>query len=379
MMRTKMIVAPLFILGVAAVLASSAVAGGPPEPKCAAAKQKAVSKKEAGVASCQSKNAAKPDAAALSACITKVEGKFTGAFQKADLKGPCVGDAAAVEAQVDNCVNVILAGIPVAGGLEKCAAAKIKAAGKTAGGKVKCYSKATGKGKHCSVSTTTLCIDDADCPSGETCVPTLTVDPACLQKASDALAAAFTKADSKGACDGTAASTEASIDSPCLTTIVNGLPALPPNVCGNGITEAANNETCDDGNTLDGDACPASCHVDSCTPTATSFGAHVTWAGGPPSTTVAGLNIFVDYPEGLISSLTFTCCGSLVDLGYGFNAQSINTSGLPATLLTLGFKTCQGAPSLPVAADFACVVTDASDDIGNPLDPSTFTCSVTVP
>src|SRR5215510_456527 len=90
MMRTKMIVAPLFILGVAAVLASSAVAGGPPEPKCAAAKQKAVSKKEAGVASCQSKNAAKPDAAALSACITKVEGKFTGPSDRPSGIGPCV-------------------------------------------------------------------------------------------------------------------------------------------------------------------------------------------------------------------------------------------------------------------------------------------------
>src|SRR5262245_16191796 len=107
MMRT--IVAALVTLAVAVVLASSAVAGGPSEPKCAAAKQKAVSKREAGVATCQSKNTATPDAVALSACITKVEGKFTAAFQTADLKGPCVGDAAAVEAQVDNCVNAILA------------------------------------------------------------------------------------------------------------------------------------------------------------------------------------------------------------------------------------------------------------------------------
>src|SRR5262245_37359119 len=191
MMRTKMIVAPLVTLGVAAVLGSSAVAGGPPEPKCAGAKQKAVSKKEAGIATCESKNAAKPDASALDACKTKVEGKFTAAFTKADLKGACVGDAAAVETQVDNCVAAILASIPVAAGDEKCAAAKIKAAGKTASGKVACYSKVTGKGKHCSVSATTLCLGDSDCTPPETCVPTLALDPACLQKSDDALTAAF--------------------------------------------------------------------------------------------------------------------------------------------------------------------------------------------
>src|SRR5262245_50174449 len=322
MMRTKMIVAPLVTLGVAAVLGSSAVAGGPPEPKCAGAKQKAVSKKEAGIATCESKNVAKPDATALGACKTKVEGKFTAAFQKADLKGACVGDGAAVELQVDNCVDAILASITVDSGLEKCAAAKIKAAGKTASGKVACYSKATGKGKHCSLTATTLCINDAACPAGESCVPTLAVDPACLAKPDAALPAAFTKADSKGACDGTAVSTGATIDAQCVTTIVNGLPGQPPNVCGNGIVEASNNETCDDGNTRNGDGCPASCHVDSCTPTATPFGAHVTWTGGPPATTIAGISIFVDYPEGLIGSLVatnaFLVSGRRRGLGCGF-------------------------------------------------------------
>src|SRR5262249_22496995 len=153
------------------------------EPKCAAAKQKAVSKKEAGIATCESKNAAKPDAVALGACKTKVEGKFTAAFTKADLKGACVGDAVSVEVQGANCVAAILGSVPADSGLEKCAAAKIKAAGKTASGKVACYTKATGKGKHCSVTATTLCLNDAGCPAGETCIPTLAVDPACLGKA----------------------------------------------------------------------------------------------------------------------------------------------------------------------------------------------------
>jgi cysteine-rich repeat protein len=369
-------------IGVTMVVASGALAGGPPEPKCAAAKQKAVSKLEAALLGCQSKNAAKPDAIALGACIAKSQGKFGPAFTKADLKGACVGDASTVSGQVDGCVNAVVESVPLLSGFEKCASAKLKAAGKTAGGKVGCYSKATGKGKHCSVTASTVCLGDGDCPSGESCVPTSPVDPACLGKADGALPTAFTAADAKGACPGTAVSTGATIDANCVASITNGLPAQVPNVCGNGVIEAGNNETCDDGNTRNGDGCPASCHVDTCTPTATAFGAHVTWAGGPPSTTIAGLSIFVDYPEGKVGTLSvvngFQVSGSANNLGYGFNDSLLKLSGLPATPLTLNFKTCQGAPAA-VAGDFACVVTDASDDLGNVVDPSTLTCTVTVP
>src|SRR5262249_8546662 len=155
------------------------------------------------------------------------------------------------------------------------------------------------KGGKCSVDGTP-CLNSQACPSGQTCVFTA-VDPACVQKASSKLSSAFVKADVKGACSGSGVSTDATIDQSCVTSITNGLPGQNPNVCGNGLIEAGNNETCDDGNTLDGDGCPASCHVDSCTPTASTFGAHVTWTGGPPSTTISGLGIFVDYPEGKVT------------------------------------------------------------------------------
>ena len=113
---------------------------------------------------------------------------------------------------------------------------------------------------------------------------------------------AFGKADAKGACPGDPAAVNAQV-SGCATTVKDELPPKAPG-CGNGIVEgfAPFNETCDDGNTADGDSCPASCHIDSCTAVpASSFGAHVTYTG-PGGTTISGLGYFVDYPEGKITS-----------------------------------------------------------------------------
>ena len=152
--------------------------------------------------------------------------------------------------------------------------------------------------------------------------------------------------------------------------------------CGNATVDPGSPETCDDGNNLSGDGCPASCHVDSCTIVpGSSFLASVRYTP-PPATTVSGLEIFVDYPEGKVGQPGFTgafgVSGSPNDLGYGFNDAVLKLGGLPTTFVHMNFKTCQGA-SAPVAGEFSCVVTSASDDLGNPLDPSTLSCTVTVP
>ena len=353
-MITKRLVGPLLVFGFAAVLPHAAAAAGSPAPKCAAAKQKAVAKKESGKLGCDSKNAAKADATALASCLSGVEAKFGPAFTKADSKGACVGDPAIVEAQVDSCRQHVLEGIPTSAGLEKCAAAKLKAAAKSASAQVGCYAKATGGGS--------------------------AVDPACVTKASTGMTAAFTKADAKGACPGDAAAVGAAIGSSCVTSIVNGLPGKPPG-CGNGVIEGNLGETCDDGNTANGDGCPASCHVDSCTPTGSTFGAHVTYAG-PPGTTISGLGLFVDYPEGKVgqpaATSAFGVSGSVNDHGYGFNDELIKLGGLPSPVVSINFKTCQGAGAA-VAGDFSCTVTDASNDVGDVVDPATVTCTVTIP
>src|SRR5262249_31351562 len=149
-------------------------AGGLPVFKCGAAKQKAVSKDESGQAGCWSKNVTKPDTGGmchvatgtpcmvtddcpsgdtcdpgpiLGACLTKVRGGLGLAFDKADVT-PCPGDKTAVGAEVDNCVNALVNVVSSDGfghiadpTLGKCAAGKLKAAGKAAAGKVGCRSK----------------------------------------------------------------------------------------------------------------------------------------------------------------------------------------------------------------------------------------------
>ena len=167
----------------------------------------------------------------------------------------------------------------------------------------------------------------------------------------------------------------------CVAPVSGQLHAKAPG-CGNGIIEGFLGETCDDGNTQNGDGCPANCHVDSCTPVpASSSGAHVTYTNNA-GTTISGLGFFVDYPEGKVSAPTATAgfgvSNSFNDLGYGFTDNAVKIGGLPTSLVALTFQTCQGA-SAAMAADFSCTVTDASDDDGNVVDPSKVTCTVTVP
>jgi len=375
----KIRVLPLVLCGLIVVAPNRAAAATDPLLKCASSKLKAASKKEAGLFNCLSKDAAKPDPVKLNDCMTKVEDKFGPSFTKADAKGACVGRAEDLEQSADLCVQNVAALIPpgtdtcnttsgfcVAAtstpciadtdcSLPKCTSAKLKAVGKGAGGQLNCYSKAVGKA--------------------------VAVDPACLSKASTGLTTGFTKADAKGACPGDSTTVGDEITNGCVTPVNGQLPPKAPG-CGNGIVEGSLGETCDDGNTQNGDGCPANCHVDSCTPvTASSFGAHVTYTNNA-GTTISGLGFFVDYPEGKVSAPAATAgfgvSNSFNDLGYGFTDNAVKIGGLPTSLVALTFQTCQGAPAA-TAADFSCTVTDASDDDGNVVDPSKLTCTVTVP
>jgi cysteine-rich repeat protein len=398
----KILVLPIALWGLIVAAPQRAAGATDPLLKCASAKLKATAKKESGLLNCWSKNAAKPDPTKLSDCMAKAQGALAPAFTKADSKGVCAGRAQEdIEPTADACVQSILNTIPpdtcnttsgfcVAATtvpcttdldcLVKCTSAKLKAAGKAASGGLNCYSKAVGKGTekcdvpsgHCVAFPTVPCTTDFDC-----------VDPACTMKADTGLTTALTKADAKGACPPAVnAGVNSQVTAQCVTPVKNQLPGKAPG-CGNGVVEAYLGETCDDGNTQNGDSCPANCHVDSCTPTTTSFGAHVTFTSSAPAgTTISGLGFFVDYPEGKVGSLAttqpFGVNGSVNDLGYGFTANSVKLGGLPSPVLTLSFKTCQGAPAA-VAGDFSCTVTDASDDNGFTVDASLVTCTVTVP
>jgi cysteine-rich repeat protein len=159
-------------------------------------------------------------------------------------------------------------------------------------------------------------------------------------------------------------------------------------VCGNGVVEPG--ETCDDGNTLNGDACPANCRIESCTALpATDRAVSVRFAAPPGSPVVEGITVFVDYPEGKVSlpgSGGSLGTGAITDLAGTGVPNDLDyaliegiVSGSPIALgklFTIHFNDCSGATA-PTAGNFSCAVTDSSDDLGNTVPG--LTCSVTIP
>ena len=172
--------------------------------------------------------------------------------------------------------------------------------------------------------------------------------------------------------------------------------------CGNGTKAGA--ESCDDGNNVDGDSCPANCTViQTCTPL-TGTTRQVTVAfDAPAGVNVAGLTLFLNYPEqkvylkpdGPTSSLaapdplvrlypTSQVTLLAADLGptgvvsgYGVRALMGSVNPVPhGAIFRLLFQNCSGAAA-PLPGEFNCTVLTASDPGSNQL--SNVTCSVTMP
>ena len=355
-MKTIMSVVAVALLGGGLTL-GSAMAGGDPVLKCSSSKMKASGKAESGELKCLSKLASNGTPA--DACITAAQGKFTDAFTAADslVQPTCEGTASTVENAINNCIDNVTMAITGSG---KCQASKLKAAGKKAASKLKCYQKA---------------------PTAPSTDPTLV---ACLKAATDKFSASFDKAEAAGACAGAKNVVETDIDNLCVTNVKNQLPPVAVG-CGNGVVDPG--ETCDDGNTVNGDDCPSSCVIQACTATATTLSVSVKFTppGGSPA--VGGLGLFVDYPDGKLTlpATTFSSgvSGTPHDRNYGITEDLIDSNGTglptsPNALLHLVFKTCQGAPAA-TAGDFTCTVTDAVDESAGNLNPSTMTCTVTIP
>ncbi len=333
--------------------------------KCASAKQKAVAKKEAAKLGCYSKAAGKA-IAVDPACLMKAEAAFAAAFSKADANGVCEGTESNVEFTIDHCID-LLNGIITGSG--KCPAAKLKASGKDAAAKAGCWSKATGKGL----------------PTGST-----NPDPtfvACLGKASMALPPAFTKANGSTPCPGAAGDANTTIDNNCIQAVMSQLPPVAPG-CGNGIVDPG--ETCDDGNTVNGDSCPANCIIQSCTVNTGTHQSVSVQLTAPAGVTVGAVTLYLDYPEGNVripvtSDPSGVSDGPVNDLSYAFKDPVLDATfvdGLPANgagpMLHVTFDGCQGQP-LPAASDYKCSFLDASDENGVAIDPTTLGCMVTIP
>jgi cysteine-rich repeat protein len=164
------------------------------------------------------------------------------------------------------------------------------------------------------------------------------------------------------------------------------------NACGNCVVDPG--ETCDDGNTEDGDHCPHDCVIQSCAALPDSTRTFSVNFAPPAGVSIAGIQILVDYPEGavsipgsgndasVISSITHVPFGRISspnDLDYALVEGIVGSSGItPGRLFTITFQDCDGATA-PVPANFSCVVTDASDAGANSVDPSTVSCTVVSP
>ncbi len=355
-----------FLVSGMLVAGRPAAAKTTPEQKCAAAKQKAAGKEIAAELGCYAKATGKALPTVDQLCLDKATGKMSAAFTKAGTA--CVGDLTGVQSQVDGCVNQLMAtatapvnpGDPPATG--KCPADKIKASGKKSAAKLGCTAKSAGSGKP--------------------------LDPLCIMKAETKFDAAITKADSKGTCVGTQVGLEVVVDNVCFNPIASSLPPVAP-ACGNGIIEPG--ETCDDGNTVNGDSCPSDCVIQSCTPGATTRTFTVSFSG---STNVAGIQVLLDYPEGKVSipgsggdsfvtgSISNTPAGALLvsnDLDYALIQSVTTAAALPVgPIFRVTFQDCQGATA-PTPADFTCTVTDASDPTGFIDLTGVTTCSVSAP
>jgi cysteine-rich repeat protein len=171
----------------------------------------------------------------------------------------------------------------------------------------------------------------------------------------------------------------------CTTKNIPGCDAnctLP--ACGN--SNVSGDETCDDGNTSDFDNCPSDCIIDSCSNPGGSYVVSVNFAG---SEDVAGITVFVDYPEGsvilpgsgsdasaLVTNLPGTAGASANDYDHAVQVAVADFAAFPSGLLfNLDFQSCDGA--MPAAGEFTCTVLSAGDANLQPV--SGVTCSVSVP
>jgi len=170
---------------------------GPPQSKCTAKELTAAGKKAGGKAKCWSKATAK-GVAVDTACLMGAETKFSGAYMKAQGKGDCVNSTAAgtVETQVDTFITDLVTEIDGGTGtpaMSKCSSKEIAAAGKKAGGLIKCYAKAVGKG--------------------------VAVDSACTGAAMTKFGTAWGKATAAGTCNTTV--TQTTIENKVDTFVTN--------------------------------------------------------------------------------------------------------------------------------------------------------------
>lgn len=200
---------------------------------------------------------------------------------------------------------------------------------------------------------------------------------------------------------GTPTDTRGPVDTPTSTPTLGptGTPTPCPMVavCGDGCIEPG--ETCDDGNTMDGDDCPSTCFIATCQSTIPPLIQNVDVSVQAPDGTIGALTVFLRYPESAIFLPGSGPAASNVitnlpddafnpvenDVDYGVRVVAVGPGGLTLgdsnRFFTAEFTRCKEA-GLPVAADFTCTVEEADVldlDTGNSTNVTSQThCSVAV-
>ena len=246
--RTLLPIVTLLLLAPVTTQAAS------PAQRCAATKQKAAGKKAAGKLKCWMRAVKRGESINMD-CIFKAELKFSRSYDKAESRGGCVttNDKGMIETKVDGFVDDVvsdLTGSP-AGALlttqpaRDCAARKLKATGRKASSKLKCWAKGTLKGTP--------------------------ADSGCLARAEGRYSKAWDKAELKGGC---ATSNDKTTIEGKVDVFVGGVVAMLPStptttttpttstttttlnpLCGNAMLDPG--EECD-GSNLGGAACGGS-------------------------------------------------------------------------------------------------------------------------
>lgn len=178
----------------------------------------------------------------------------------------------------------------------------------------------------------------------------------------------------------------------CATdfSVGRALACNPVGLCGDGVIQVG--ETCDDGNTRNDDGtgpadfCPADCSIAACT----AAGTRNVTVNFNASSSVVGMTVVLTYDDAKVripgqfadaavqarlSSASFSFTPN--DLNYALRNVLLDPTfaGVGSgPAFTVRFDTCAAAAA-PTAADFSCVVAEATN--AN-LQPVNATCSVTV-
>ncbi|HYD47417.1 MAG TPA: DUF4215 domain-containing protein [Terriglobales bacterium] len=150
--------------------------------------------------------------------------------------------------------------------------------------------------------------------------------------------------------------------------------ALPS--CGNGAVDPG--ETCDDGNTLDRDACPRDCNIAACDAGDERVNVLVSYST-PGGREPSSLSVLLTYPDGVVSipgsrsdvsvreRVTGTPAGAIAarnDLDYQLRLVLSLAPSIPAgPLFAVQFDLCRASDS-PVSSSFGCEIERASDRNG---------------